>query len=147
MTDDPTQIEYDAARTIVDAVHAKARELGYAAVAAVMDQSGNLKAFGAMDNVPTVSITLAQAKCAGSALIGLDGLQIATIYERRPLNYEALNRILPLPLYPGPGALPLRSRGRVIGAVGVSGCPTPEDDHLCAEAGAAALNAAQGSSE
>jgi uncharacterized protein GlcG (DUF336 family) len=37
------------------------------------------------------------------------------------------------------GGVPLYAEGGVVGAVGVSGGPSADDDQTCAEAGAAAL--------
>ena len=45
-------ISYELAQKMVDAAVAKARELGVSENVAILDDGGNLKAFGRMDGAP-----------------------------------------------------------------------------------------------
>jgi uncharacterized protein GlcG (DUF336 family) len=63
-------ISYELARKMVDAAVAKARETGVAENVAILNDGGNLKAFGRMDGAPILSIEIAQNK-AYTALFGV----------------------------------------------------------------------------
>ena len=56
-------ISYELAQKMVDASVAKARELGVSENVAILDDGGNLKAFGRMDGapIPTSFSTLSRA--------------------------------------------------------------------------------------
>ena len=56
-------ISYELAQKMVDAAVAKARELGVSENVAILDDGGNLKAFGRMDGapIPTSFSTLSRA--------------------------------------------------------------------------------------
>jgi uncharacterized protein GlcG (DUF336 family) len=133
------EMRYDDAAAVVQAAQDRAKELGLTIAVAVFDADGRLRAFGSMDGVLTVCIDIAQMKAYAPAMTGLDGDQLADLINTRPLQYEVLTHRFPLPIFPGPGAVPLKAAGQLVGAVGVSGSPTAQEDHQCAVAGAAAM--------
>jgi len=55
-------ISSELAQKMVDAAAAKAREIGVSENVAIMDDGGNLKAFGRMDGAPILAIEIAQNK-------------------------------------------------------------------------------------
>ena len=63
-------ISSELAQKMVDAVLAKAREIGVTENVAILDDGGNLKAFSRMDGAPILSIEMAQNK-AYTALFGV----------------------------------------------------------------------------
>ena len=63
-------ISYELARKMVDAAVAEARELGVRENVAIIDDGGNLTAFGRMDGAPILSTEIAQNK-AFTALFGV----------------------------------------------------------------------------
>src|SRR2546422_11217256 len=63
-------ISYELAQEMVNAAVAKARELGVNENVAILDDGGNLKAFGRMDGTPIPTIEMAQNK-AYTALFGV----------------------------------------------------------------------------
>src|SRR5260370_14440225 len=63
-------ISYELAQKLVDAAVAKARELGVSENVAILDDGGNLKAFGRMDGAPIPTTEMAQNK-AYTALFGV----------------------------------------------------------------------------
>src|SRR4029077_15073385 len=62
-------ISSELAQKMVEEAIAKARQLGVAENVAIVDDGGNLKAFGRMDGAPILSIEIAQHK-AYTALFG-----------------------------------------------------------------------------
>src|SRR6202030_2908709 len=63
-------ISSELAQKMVDKAMAKAREIGVSENVAILDDGGNLKAFGRMDGAPLLSIEIAQNK-AYTALFGV----------------------------------------------------------------------------
>jgi uncharacterized protein GlcG (DUF336 family) len=63
-------ISFELAPKMVNAAVAKAKELGVAENVAILDDSGNLKAFTRMDGAPIPTIEMAQNK-AYTALLGV----------------------------------------------------------------------------
>jgi len=63
-------ISSELAQKMVDAVVAKARDLGVSENVAILDDGGNLKAFARMDGAPILCIEMAQNK-AYTALLGV----------------------------------------------------------------------------
>jgi len=63
-------ISSELAQKLVDKAVAKAREIGVSENVAILDDGGNLKAFGRMDGAPILCIEIAQNK-AYTALFGV----------------------------------------------------------------------------
>ena len=63
-----------------------------------------------------------------------DGGSLQKLAEDRPGFFSAADRLVRLPLIPGPGSMPIDRDGLTIGAVGVSGA-RPEQDLECCQAG------------
>jgi len=63
-------VTYELAAKMVEAAVARAKELGVAQNVAVVDEGGNLKAFGRMDGAPLLGIEGCQRK-AYTALFGV----------------------------------------------------------------------------
>lgn len=128
------QLTLESAQRIAAAARAHARSPGHQIVVAIVDAHGCVKVLECMDGAPLGSIRLAQHKAAGAALLHLDGPEVAAIPSERRASISAIAQ---MQLYPGPGALVIRSADEVVGAIGVSGCPTSDADHDCARAGLA----------
>lgn len=102
---------------------------------AIVDPGGHLVYFEKMDGTQT-----------GSVVVALEKARSAALFKRSTKSFQDTLaaggdglRILGLPgAVPIEGGVPLLSRGRIIGAIGVSG-GTSQQDGQCAQAGAAAL--------
>jgi uncharacterized protein GlcG (DUF336 family) len=128
----PISLE-DANKVIADA-HARAAEIGVRVTAAVVDEGGHLIALGRMDGAPPLSPQIAEAKAVGAAMLLRDGGSLLKLAEDRPGFFSAVDRLVRVPLIPGPGSMPISRDGLTIGAVGVSGA-RPEQDLDCCQAG------------
>lgn len=127
------------ANAAVAAAVAKAGEIGTKMNVAVVDAGANLKAFARMDGAWLGSVDIAQRKARTARFFDMPSGEIGKLAQPGgPLyNIEHSNG----GLITFPGGIPLRNaEGTVIGAIGVSGS-TVENDHLVAEAGAAAVQA------
>ena len=127
----------DAQRVIAEA-HRKAESLGIRVAVAVVDEGGTLQALVRMDGTPPLASQIAESKAVGAALWHRDGDSLAQVSnERRPF-FEAVDRLVRLPMIPGRGSVLIRRGDAILGAVGVSG-GHPDQDKECAEAGLASL--------
>lgn len=121
------------AESVLAAAQAEARKHGWPVAIAVVDDGGHLYAFARLDETQLGSIEVAIGKARSAVLFKRE----TRLWE------EALRggRLSPLAfpdLLPAEGGVPIRSGGRIVGAVGVSGVK-PEEDAQVARAGAAAL--------
>jgi uncharacterized protein GlcG (DUF336 family) len=131
-------ISLEDANKVVAGVHAKAAQMGLSVTAAVVDEGGHLIALGRMDGAPPLSPQIAEAKAVGAAMLVRDGESLLKLAEDRPGFFSAADRLVRLPLIPGPGSLPIQRDGLIIGAAGVSGA-RPEEDLECCLAGLASI--------
>src|SRR3989442_15348580 len=124
-------------RRLIDAAHARAGQIGVRVTVAVVDEGGLLLALARMDGAP-ISAQIAEAKASGAALWHRDGASLAQVAQDRPAFFEAVGRMVRVPIIPGLGSTLVRRKDAVLGAVGVSG-GKPEQDLECAEAGLRAI--------
>jgi uncharacterized protein GlcG (DUF336 family) len=132
-------ISYELAQQMVDAAVAKARELGVSENVAIIDDGGNLKAFGRMDGAPILSTEIAQNK-AYTALFGVSTQDFFNFIQGDPSLLAGIPTLSRVAAYGG--GLPVQVDGEIVGAIGVSGAPTVQNDIDCAKAGLAALSEA-----
>lgn len=103
------------AKTILDRAVAKAVEVGWISAYAVVDEGGNLMALARVDGAPPGAAPLAWAKAYLAAVTGEMSMGFGTrmhVYMERFLAYQ---QILPRPIFPGPGAIPIVKDGKVVG--------------------------------
>jgi glc operon protein GlcG len=131
-------LSLEDANRVVAITHQKAAQIGVCVTAAVVDEGGHLIALGRMDGAPPLSPQIAEAKAVGAAMLLRDGASLLQMADDRPGFFGAVDRLVRLPLIPGPGSLPIKRDGITVGAVGVSGA-RPEQDLQCAEAGLASI--------
>lgn len=139
MTADTVQkasISSAAAQRMLAAAIAKAAEIQVPAVIAMVDESGQLKAFTRMDGAPLLSIQLAQDKAYTAAAFGLATHQWFDFIKEDP---PLLHGIVKTPrLIVFGGGYPISIDDAVVGGVGVSGGHY-SDDMKIAEAALSAL--------
>ena len=130
-------ISYELAQKMVNAAVAKAREIGVTENVAILDDGGNLKAFNRMDgaSMPTIEIALNKAY---TALFGVSTLDFFNFIQGDP---SLLAGIPTLPRVAAwGGGFPIKVNGEVVGAIGVSGAPTVQNDIDCASAALALVS-------
>jgi glc operon protein GlcG len=105
---------------------------------AVVDEGGHVVALSRMDGAFPLSSQIAEAKAAGAALWHRDGDRLEASHEASEAFFDAVSRLVRLPLIPGPGSVVIEDDGRVLGAAGASGA-SGDDDRACVEAGLRAV--------
>ena len=130
-------ISSELAQKMVDKAVAKARELGVSENVAILDDGGNLNAFIRMDGAPIPTIEMAQNK-AYTALLGVSTQDFFNFIQGDP---SLLAGIPTLPRVAAwGGGFPIKVDGEIVGAIGVSGAPTVQNDVDCARAALALVS-------
>jgi len=130
-------ISFELAQKMVDKAVAKARELGVSENVAILDDGGNLKAFGRMDGAPIPTIEMAQNK-AYTALLGVSTQDFFEFIQGDPSLLAGIPTLSRMAAWGG--GFPIKVDGEVIGAIGVSGAPAVENDVDCARAALALVS-------
>jgi glc operon protein GlcG len=127
----------DGARRVAEAAGAEATRRGVAPVVAVVDAGGEL-----------VHLWRPDAAQVASVGVATDKARTAAIYRRPSKDFEeqatngrpsALHLARAVPLQ---GGIPLEHDGQVVGAIGVSGASSADEDQQLALIGAAAMDPA-----
>lgn len=138
------------AQTITAAALAKGRELGLAPLTvAVLDAGGMLVSLAREDSSSLLRPEIAIGKAWGTLGLGFGGRELARRAKNLPQFFSALSDMSGGRMVPVQGGVLVRSAaGAIIGAVGISG-DTSANDEVCAVAGieAASLAADTGGGE
>ena len=113
--------------------HAKSIETKPLAVV-VLDARGAQKAFAAQDGTSLKRGEIAMGKAQGALGLGMGSRALMKRAEQQPYFIAAATAAIGGALVPVPGGVLIRQNGAVIGAVGISGC-TSDNDEACAVAG------------
>ncbi len=134
------------AQTIVTAAlaHARAQKMQPLAVI-VMDARGVPKAFAAEDGTSLRRYEIAHGKAHGALSMGIGSRTLGKRAEERPHFFAAVSHVVGGAMVPVPGGVLLRDGSEIVGAVGISG-DTSDNDEAAAIAGikATALTADPG---
>lgn len=138
-----TGISLGQASTVVAAAIAEGTRLGLKPLSvAVLDAGGHLVAFERQDGASTLRPQIAVAKAAGALALGISSRRIADMASERPSFVASLSTLAPAGVVPAAGGvIVIDDGGAAIGAVGVTG-DTSDQDELCALAGIAAAGLA-----
>ncbi|NNU80037.1 heme-binding protein [Halovulum dunhuangense] len=139
-----TRITLEAANRIIEVALATAAEKKLKPLAViVLDAGGHAIAYARQDGASPGRFQIAGGKAYGAVMLGLGGRAQMARAEAQAYFIAAANGALDGRLVPVPGGvLVTDASGTVIGAVGISG-DTSDNDEACAVAGieAAGLNA------
>ncbi len=125
-----------AARRMIDAVEAAGREMRGALSTAVVEAGDQLVAFARMDGADLVSIDLARDKAFSALMNRMPTRDLAPVVQPGTefYGYDSLagGRMVVFA-----GGMPIESNGVLVGAVGVSGGTSDEDQRAAERAVAA----------
>lgn len=130
-------LSLDTSRTLVSAALRTARERGFKPLAVVVyDARGALKCVEVEDGTSLRRAEIACGKANGALALGLGSRAIQARAEAQPHFVAAVSHLAgPAALVPVPGGVLIRAQdGRLLGAVGISG-DTSDNDEICAVAG------------
>lgn len=133
-----TSLTLAQANAIANATLAKGRELGLKPLCvAVLDKGGHLIALQREDGASNLRPQIAMAKASGSLGLGVSSRTIGEMAAERPTFIASLASLTDAEIIPAAGGLLIKAGDAVIGAVGVTG-DTSDNDETCAAAGIAA---------
>jgi uncharacterized protein GlcG (DUF336 family) len=126
-------VSLEAASTIVDRALAKGREMKFQPLAvAVLDPRGCLKAYKAEDGTSLMRLDIAFGKAWGTLGMGFGNRELQRRSQAFPVFFNSLQAMSGGKIVPVPGGVLIRDQaGQVVGAVGVSG-DASDNDELCA---------------
>lgn len=126
----------DQALTIAREALAEATRRGFAPLCvAVLDAGTHPIALLRADGASVQRPEIATAKAAGCLGMGFGGRELARRAQAAPQFFAAITGVFPKGIVPVAGGVLIRdSAGRLLGAVGVSG-DTSDNDEICAVAG------------
>lgn len=127
------------ANDIIAGAFEKGQELGLKALSvAVVDAGGHLITFQRQDGASFARQQIAQGKAAGALALGVSSRKVGDMAAERPWFVGAFAASAPHPVIPAAGGVIIvDERGQAIGAAGVTG-DTSDNDELCTLAGIAA---------
>jgi uncharacterized protein GlcG (DUF336 family) len=129
-------LSIDGARKVIAAAVAQAHRNNAGGVIAVVDDGGNLMALERIDGTFAAGANISIGKARTAALFKKPTKFFEDVIAKGRTSMVALNDFTPLQ-----GGVPIFVDGNVIGAVGVSGAASAQQDEEVAMAGAAGLMA------
>jgi len=134
---DKKGLALDGAMKVIAAAVAEAKRVNApGGVIAVVDDGGNLMALERLDNTFAAGANISIGKARTAAIFKKPTKVFEDIVNKGRTTMVALNDFTPLQ-----GGVPIEFQGMVIGAVGVSGAASAQQDEELAIAGANALKA------
>jgi uncharacterized protein GlcG (DUF336 family) len=131
-----TELTLDLARTIAEAALKTAREKSFKPLSIVVyDARGALKALLSEDGTSLKRAEIAMGKAYGALSLGVGSRAIHKMATDRPFFVAAATHAVGGQLVPVPGGVLIKDAGgRILGAVGVSG-DTSDNDEIAAAGG------------
>lgn len=122
----------DLARRMVDTALAKSVSLGLKPLAiAVLDNRGCLIAFAAQDGTSLLRAEVARSKAFGALALGMGSRAIFRRAQEQAFFVDAVNSLADGAIIPVPGGVLIRDAGgALVGAIGISG-DTSDNDEIC----------------
>lgn len=132
-------VNLEAASLIVDQALAKGREMKFRPLAvAVLDPRGCLKAYKAEDGTSLMRFEIAFGKAWGALGMGFGTRELQRRADAYGIFFNSLQVMSEGRIVPVPGGVLIRNdAGALVGAIGVSG-DNSDNDELCAVHGIAA---------
>ncbi|MBL4600245.1 MAG: heme-binding protein [Rhizobiaceae bacterium] len=122
----------EIAQKLISTALAKGHELGLNPLTiAVLDAGGHVKALAREDNTSTLRPEIATGKAHGAIALGLGSRAIFNRAQEQPYFVQSMNGLANGMLVPVPGGVLIRDSGTIIGALGITG-DTSDNDEICA---------------
>jgi len=131
-----TELTLDVARKILDAALAKGVEKKLKPlVITILDARGCVKVTAAQDGTSLMRAEIAHGKAYGALAMGMGSRALFQRAQEQAYFISAVNTLAQGRIVPVPGGVLIQDGGgRLIGAIGVSG-DTSDNDEACAVAG------------
>lgn len=128
------KLSLELARRLADDCLAQARQMDLKPLTvAVLDEAGHLKVLLRQDGTSLLRSEIAQGKARGAIGMGLGSRALHNRAQEQPHFIQAMNTIAGGSLVPVPGGVLIRAEGEIIGAIGITG-DSSDNDEACAVA-------------
>ena len=122
----------DMARKLADHCLLRAGELGLKPLTvAVLDAGGALVVLLRQDGTSLLRAEIAQGKARGAVAMGLGSRALFNRAQEQPYFIQSMNALAGGSLVPVPGGVLIRDHGGIIGAIGITG-DSSDNDEACA---------------
>lgn len=118
-------ITLETAKRMVAAGEAEAQKNGWPVAIAIVDASGGLILFHRLDETQAGSLIVAQGKARAAALFRRTSKAMEEAVASGKQGFLTVEGIVPIQ-----GGLPILVDGKVLGAVGVSGVTSAQDEQV-----------------
>ena len=128
-----SELTLEQANKIIQDALRKGRELDLNPLTiAVLDSGGHIKAIQRQDGATFLRPQIAIGKAWGSIALGMASRTLFSMAEERPMFMNSLINLSSQRLVPVPGGVLIKNNaGEVLGAVGITG-DTSDNDEACA---------------
>jgi uncharacterized protein GlcG (DUF336 family) len=130
------EITLAVAKSIIEHAFEEQKKQGFKPLAiVVLGAGGSIKASESQDGTSQIRPKIAHGKAYGAYTVGLGSRALFERAKVEPFFIQAVNALCDGQLVPVPGGVLIRnSQGELIGAVGITG-DTSDNDEKCAVAG------------
>ncbi len=118
-------ITLEGAQAMMAAAEVEARDNNWTVAVAIVDRAANLIMFQRMDGVQTGSLAVAIGKARTAANFSRTSKEVEEMVTGPRPGFMAVDGIVPIQ-----GGVPVVVDGKVLGAVGVSGVKSAEDEQV-----------------
>lgn len=127
------QITLSKANKIISSAFKKGAELGLKPLSVVvLDAGGHVKAFQRQDGASNLRFEVAKGKAYGAVAVGVGSRWLDAQAQSRPHFLEGLSGVSGGKIVPVPGGVLVKNKkGEILGAVGITGY-TSDNDEICA---------------
>jgi len=131
------EMTLERADKVARAALEKAAQMRIGMTVTVVDEAGRVVVVLKGDRTGFLTIETSRAKAVAAAAFRRSTKELVEAQKTNPAFWSAVPAVTRGEALPSTGAVPIVVSGRVIGAVGCGG-GSPDEDHDCAAAGAAA---------
>jgi glc operon protein GlcG len=123
-------MQSEAARRMMDAARERANEIGKPVSVAIVDSAGNLMALERLAEAPSGTVLVAEGKAVASVVMGRDSIRLEAMARNLPSIMYSLMIRYDGRFVPAQGGVIVWDGPVAIGAVGVSGASSEEDESI-----------------
>ena len=109
------KLTLEEARAIIKRGIEKGAEVKWISAYAVVDEGGNIISLSRANGAPPAAAKLSRAKAYLAAMTCRSTLPFSERMDKHPTRFDGYQNMLPRPLFPGPGAVPIVKDGDVVG--------------------------------
>lgn len=124
----------EPAREIIRAARKEADRIGRPMAVALVDAAGYVVSVDRMKGARYLTPSIALSKAYSAAIMQRPTEKLRGLAQSEPTLFAQLGRMGHQPIVAGPGGIPIKKNGEIIGGIGTSGGSGPEDEEVAVNA-------------